>query len=149
MNATKNTPDHALTDLPSYSVATHGLPEPDGRLPATARVTVALDESAQLLRDVLGWRPDTDTEQAARCHALALIAARRAGWWSVLRRAAVADLATPMVYALAARAARDEQRDRARFWRDLAADWTARAEHRPTSDAAGALSNWHELGVSA
>ncbi|WP_297651268.1 hypothetical protein [Pseudonocardia sp.] len=41
------------------------------------------------------------------------------------------------------------EQDRARFWRDSAADWQARAERRPTSDAAGALSNWAELGVSA
>ena len=39
--------------------------------------------------------------------------------------------------------------DDARFWRDTAADWQARAaDNRPTSDAAGALSNWAGLGVT-
>lgn len=33
--------------------------------------------------------------------------------------------------------------------RRAAAGWQARAEQRPASDAAGALSNWHELGVTA
>ena len=36
----------------------------------------------------------------------------------------------------------------ARFWRETAQDWQARVDHRPTSDAAGALSNWRELGVT-
>jgi hypothetical protein len=40
-------------------------------------------------------------------------------------------------------------RDDARFWTETAADWRARAEHRPTSDAAGALSNHADLGVVA
>ncbi len=45
-------------------------------------------------------------------------------------------------------AAHRKAQDDARFWRETAADWQARAEHRPTSDAAGALSNWAELGVT-
>jgi hypothetical protein len=149
MRTHPNNPDHTSPAIPTYGVATHGMPDPDGRQPTTARVTAALDESRKLLSHVLGWRPDTDTDRAARCRALALIAARRAGWWSVLRRHVRSDLTTPMVYAIAARAARDEQRNRARFWCECAQDWTARAEQRPTSDAAGALSNWHELGVTA
>ena len=39
-------------------------------------------------------------------------------------------------------------REDARFWQETAQDWQARAEHRLTSDAAGALSNWAELGVT-
>lgn len=149
MNAHENPPNHTPPPTPTYGVDTHGRPGPDGRPPTTARVTAALDESRKLLSDVLGWRPGTDAEHAARSRALAVIAARRAGWWSVLRRYVRSDLTVPAVYAIAARAARDEQRDRARFWRDCAQDWQARAEQRPTSDAAGALSNWHELGVTA
>lgn len=146
MRTHPNIPDPTPPAVPAYGLGTHGLPGSDGRPPTTARVSAALDESRDLCSDVLGWRPDTDAEHAARCQALALIAARRAGWWSVLRRHVLTDLTVPAVYAIAARAARDEQRDRARFWRDCAQDWTARAERRPTSDAAGALSNWHELG---
>jgi hypothetical protein len=147
MNAHENTPDQPPTEMPTYGLATHGLPDPDDRAPVTARVSAAMHELHKLASDVLGWRPDTNLDRAARCRVLAVIAARRAGWWSVLRLAALADVSTPMVYATAARAARDQQRDRARFWRECAQDWQARAEHRPTSDAAGALSNWHELGV--
>ncbi len=149
MRTHPNIPDHTPPDPPTYGVDTHGMPDPDGRPPVTARVSAALDEQHKLASDVLGWRPDTNLDRAARARVLAVIAARRAGWWSVLHLAALADLSTPMVYATAARAARDQQCDRARFWRDCAADWQARAEHRPTSDAAGALSNWAELGVTA
>ncbi len=149
MNAHLNPPNYSPPAVPTYGVATHGIPGPDGRPPVTARVSAAMYELHKLASGVLGWRPDTNTDRAARCQVLAVIAARRAGWWSVLHLAALADLCTPMVYATAARAARDQQRDRARFWRECAQDWTARAEHRPTSDAAGALSNWDELGVTA
>jgi hypothetical protein len=149
MNTHQNTPDRTPSEMPTYGVATHGLPDPAGRPPVTARVSAGLHEVHRLASDVLAWRPVTDADRAARCQVLAVIAARRAGWWSVLHLAALADLSTPMVYATAALAARNQQRDRARFWRECADDWQARAEHRPTSDAAGALSNWHELGVSA
>lgn len=149
MRTHPNTPEHPSTYPPFYGVDTHGMPDPDGRPPVTARVSAAMFELHKLASDVLGWRPDTDTDRAARCRVLALIAAQQAGWWSVLHRHVRSDLTTPILYATAARAARDEQRGRARFWRDCAQDLQARAERRPTSDAAGALSNWHELGVTA
>ena len=40
-------------------------------------------------------------------------------------------------------------RDDARFWREAAQDWQARADRRPTSDAAGALSNCYELEITS
>ena len=43
----------------------------------------------------------------------------------------------------------DSARDDARFWREAAQDWQARADRRPTSDAAGALSNHHELEIAS
>jgi hypothetical protein len=145
----ENTPHHTAPDTPTYGVDTHGAPGPDGRPPVTARVTAALDEQRKLISEVLGWHPGTNADRAARDRVLALLAARRAGWWSVLLRHVRADLSTPLIYAVAARAARNEERNRARFWRECAQDWQARADQRPTSDAAGALSNWHELGVTA
>ena len=57
--------------------------------------------------------------------------------------------AVPLVYGHAAQHCASKDRDSARFWRETAADWRARAERRPTSDAAGALSNHHELEVMA
>ncbi|MBN9100927.1 MAG: hypothetical protein J0I49_22865 [Pseudonocardia sp.] len=92
----------------------------------------------------------TDWENVARCARLALICARIAAWWGVLARETYRlDDPHAFMFGRAVIVAEQSERDHARFWRDSAADWQARAEKRPTSDAAGALSNWHELGVSA
>ncbi len=93
----------------------------------------------------------TDAEHATRAERLAVLCDRRARWWDVLAHWTYhgADPSPPVVFGHAAQGCASADRDTARFWRELAADWRARAEHRPTSDAAGALSNWHELGVTA
>jgi hypothetical protein len=91
----------------------------------------------------------TDAEHATRAARLALICARTAAWWGLLARNTYRDPHLHSLYGRAAVVAEHTEKNTARFWRDAAADWTARAEHRPTSDAAGALSNWHELGVTA
>lgn len=91
----------------------------------------------------------TDAEQATRAARLALICARTAAWWGVLAGYLSRDPQAPRVHVRAAVIAEAEEKSYARFWRETAADWQARAEHRPTSDAAGALSNWTELGVTA
>jgi hypothetical protein len=54
-----------------------------------------------------------------------------------------------VVFAVAAIEAAASARDDARFWRETAEDWQARADRRPTSDAAGALSNHHELEIAS
>jgi hypothetical protein len=91
----------------------------------------------------------TDAEHAVRAARLAVVADRTARWWEVLARWTYTPAGTvPLVFVHAARVA-DRLRDDARFWREAAADWTARAEHRPTSDAAGALSNHHELEIAS
>lgn len=91
----------------------------------------------------------SDRENAGRAVLIARACARKAAWWRVLHRITADDHSMHRLYRLAVLAAASEERGNARFWRDIAADWTARAEHRPTSDAAGALSNWDELGVTA
>ncbi len=91
----------------------------------------------------------TNTENATRAECLALISERITGLWRLIVTHGANDLTVPDVYRHAAVLAECDARDTARFWRDTAADWRARAEGRPTSDAAGALSNWHELGVTA
>jgi hypothetical protein len=91
----------------------------------------------------------TNTDNATRCERLALVSARIIGVWRLITAHTAQDLSLPDVYRHAAVLAECDARDTARFWRDTAADWRARAEGRPTSDAAGALSNWHELGVTA
>lgn len=113
------------------------------------RVQTALDGLRAQVSEVYATRPSTNADHAQRAMVLALLHARCAGWWRVLSRAGYRDAAVPRPFACAAVIAHGHAQDRARFWRDTAADWRARAEHRPTSDAAGALSNWHELGVTA
>ncbi len=91
-----------------------------------------------------------DLENVARCARLALISARIAAWWAVLARETYRQGGPhALLFGQAVIVAEHAERDHARFWRDSAADWQARAERRPTSDAAGSLSNWAELGVSA
>jgi hypothetical protein len=114
-----------------------------------ARIEAALDECEEQARQAFAMPYGTDEENAARSRRIAAVCARKAAWWRVLHRHTASTLATHRLYRLAVLAAAAEERGRARFWRDAAADWTARAEQRPTSDAAGALSNWHELAVSA
>lgn len=94
-----------------------------------------------------------DLDHALRAEQLAAVCARRARWWHVLARWAYRPAThghdVHAVFGTAAHMARTRQLSDARFWSELAADWRARAEQRPTSDAAGALSNWDELGVTA
>jgi hypothetical protein len=113
------------------------------------RVTTALAELDRQHSQAAAMPYSTDAEHAARAVRLALVCARTAGWWGVLARETYRDPNVHDLHGRAAVIAQHTERDRARFWRDAAADWQARAEHRPTSDAAGALSNWQELGVSA
>ncbi|MBW0088982.1 hypothetical protein I4I73_06820 [Pseudonocardia sp. KRD-184] len=127
---------------PTDPAATRVVPEiPTHVVTALAELDDAYDAAARM--------PHTsNVEHADRALALARLCARRAAWWRVLAlwtyRAGFDRL-----HGKAALAAGHRQQERARFWRDTAADWRARADLRPTSDAAGALSNWAELGVSA
>lgn len=114
-----------------------------------ARVEAALDLCEADQRQAIAMPHGSDRENAGRAVLIALTCARKAAWWRVLHRITVADPDVHRLYRLAVLAAAAEERDNARFWREMAADWAARAEHRPTSDAAGALSNWDELGVTA
>lgn len=125
------------------------IPTGYGRPPVLDRVAAEMDELRTELLTVTSTRPTTDAGWAERSQALALIDARRAGWWRILARAGYRDLGVHPLFAHAALIAADDTRDRARFWRDTAAEYRGRAEDRPTSDMAGALSNWHELGVTA
>ncbi len=85
---------------------------------------------------------------AARARRLAELHTRRARWWTVLRRVTIADHPVPTVYLSAVITAAVEAEEQARFWSDAADDWQARAERRPTSEVAGAMSNWHDLGLT-
>jgi hypothetical protein len=113
------------------------------------RVASAMAELDQHYDNALAMPHGTDVEHAARAARLALVAMRVSAWWGVLARETYRDRNAHVIHGRTAVIAQHTEKNRARFWRDAAADWQARAEHRPTSDAAGALSNWHELGVPA
>jgi len=114
------------------------------------RVAAAIDACDAEQRAALDMPRHTDWENVARASRLALICARTAGWWRVLARETYRyPHPHSRLFGQAVISAEHTERDRARFWRESAQDWQARAECRPTSDAAGALSNWAELGVSA
>ncbi len=114
-------------------------------------VDAALTRLDDAFRQAAALPTRTDAQHAVRARKLAVIAGWRARWWNVLARWVPSGDGhpIPLLFAAAATEAARSARDDARFWRDTAADWQARAEHRPTSDAAGALSNHHELELEA
>jgi len=89
---------------------------------------------------------NTPLDWAARADRLAVLHDRAARWWRVLNRHTSAGV--PFVYIAAVGGAEHHEREEVRYWQESADDWRARAEQRPTSDAAGSLSNWAELGVA-
>lgn len=125
--------------------------QPVGRMvtEVPAHIGAAFDELREQYRHACALPHTTDTEHAERAERIAIVSARLAGWWGVLARWTYRGSGLDHLHGRAAFVARRAERDAARFWRDTAADWRARAERRPTSDAAGALSNWDELGVTA
>jgi hypothetical protein len=118
-----------------------------------AIVAAGLARSAVLRRAVATPVPGDAFGHAVRAERLAEIYAREARWWAVLERHIYSPASTvPLIYGDAVIIARLALCDDARFWAETAADWRARAERRPTSDAAGALSNhadFDDLGVVA
>lgn len=135
---------------PTISTPTTTITEPTPALPGRlARAAVLLRGYESARRELLRIPHGSDLANADRAARLALISARITGTWRLIVAAAAEDLTIPDVLRHAAVIAECDARQTARFWRDTAHDWRARAEHRPTSDAAGALSNWHELGVTA
>ncbi len=114
-----------------------------------AGLSALLDDYQATRRALTQEPPRTDLDAARRAERLALICAQITGVWRLISAHVTSDRTLPVVLIRAAVIAECDARSTARFWRDTAADWRARAEHRPTSDTAGALSNWRELGVTA
>lgn len=134
------TPDHIdhTTPVPPPLAATSTAARVEAALTALDRAFLTLERCPN--GDDRGW--------AAYSTAMALICARRAGWWRVLL---VEDARTRALHPLhlrAAQIAHEKAQQDFRFWRDTAADWQARADGEPTSDTAGALCNRTELGVT-
>ena len=139
---------NAHAPLDPWRLDTRHVPS-SGYVPAI--VAAALERWQADYTRVAAMPHHTDIEHALRAERLAVLADRRARWWGVLAGWVYSPTAgsVPTVFGAAADESACRERDNARFWREAAADWRARAEHRPTSDAAGALSNWDELGVTA
>lgn len=123
-------------------------PETGPRPTVTRLVTAGLDRTTGLIRHTADQRPSTPEGQRTRARRMQVLHSREARWWSVLERAAVADHTLAIVYLRAVVHAGGIAEEKARFWREAAEDWAAISEGRPTSDAAGAMSNWHTLDVA-
>ena len=113
-----------------------------------SHIVTALAGLDDAYKAAAGMPHTCNVEHAERALAIARVCARRAAWWRVLARFTYR-ANYHRLHGKAALLAGAKDTERARFWRDIAADWRARADRVPTSDAAGALSNWAELGVSA
>ena len=125
-------------------------PPSTGYVPAIVDAALArLDDAHQ--RAAAPAAPSTDAQHAVRAAGSRWSAGMRARWWQVLGRWIYSEAGhpIPLLFGAAAMEAAHSARDDARFWREAAQDWQARAEHRPTSDAAGALSNHHELEIAS
>ena len=126
-------------------------PTPDSAgmvVPVSRLVEAGLRRVADAIRDIAPAPGGDLHAHAARAHRLSALHARRARWFAVLERDSVRQHHIPLVYIQAVVDAGCAADREARFWADTAADWQARIEARPTSDVAGAMSNWHELGLT-
>jgi hypothetical protein len=124
-------------------------PAATGYVPAIVDAALARFDDAHYRAAALPT--DTDAQHAVRARRLAVVAEMRARWWRVLRRWVYSEAGQPLplLFGAAAMLAARSAEDDARFWREAAQDWQARADRRPTSDAAGALSNHHELEIAS
>jgi hypothetical protein len=134
---------------PTHTTPTMITPISDSGAGRLARLTALLRNYETARRELLRTPHGTDADNADRAARVALVSAQITGAWRLITAHTNHDLTVPDIYRHAVVIAECDARQTARFWRDTAADWRARAEHRPTSDSAGALSNWHELGVTA
>jgi len=114
-----------------------------------SRIDAATRDADAQFRQAVALPHGSDLEHAVRAVALARACARRVAWWGVLVRVLTFEHRGHSVHIRSAVLAECSERNDVRFWREASADWLARHEQYPTSDAAGALSNWADLGVTA
>ncbi|MEU4372398.1 hypothetical protein [Pseudonocardia alni] len=115
-------------------------------IPVARLVEAGLRRASRAIRDTARPPAGDLLAHAGRARRLAELHTRRARWWTVLER----DTATngvPVIYVEAVVTAVMENERQARYWNDTADDWQALADRRPTSDVAGAMSNWTDLGI--
>ncbi|OJG05572.1 hypothetical protein BG618_03171 [Pseudonocardia autotrophica] len=116
-------------------------------IPVARLVEAGIRRTSRAIRDTARPPAGDLLAHAARARRLAELHTRRARWWAVLQR----DTATnqvPIVYVQAVVTAVMENERQARYWTDTADDWQALADGRATSDVAGAMSNWADLGLT-
>ena len=135
------------TSLPRHALTTTD-PIEAQVVPVARLVEAGLRRTSRAIRDAARPPAGDLRAHAARARRLAELHTRRARWWTVVER----DTATngvPAVYVEAVVTAVLDNEHQARYWTDTAADWQALADGRPTSDVAGAMSNWADLGLTA
>jgi hypothetical protein len=116
-------------------------------IPVARLVEAGLRRTSRAIRDTARPPAGDLLAHAVRARRLAELHTRRARWWTVLER----DTATngvPVIYVQAVVTAILDNERQARYWNDTADDWQALADRRPTSDVAGAMSNWADLGLT-
>ncbi|MER7436268.1 hypothetical protein ABT341_16295 [Pseudonocardia alni] len=116
-------------------------------IPVARLVEAGLRRTSRAIRDTARPPAGDLLAHAARARRLAELHTRRARWWTVLQR----DTATnhvPVVYIQAVVTAVLDNERQARYWTETADDWQALADRRPTSDIAGAMSNWTDLDLT-
>lgn len=119
----------------------------DTVVPAARLVEAGLRRTDRAIRDTARPPAGDLLAHAARARRLAELHTRRARWWAVLQRDTTTNH-VPVVYVQAVVTAVMENERQARYWTDTADDWQALADGRPTSDVAGAMSNWADLGLA-
>ncbi|GAA1872152.1 hypothetical protein WHI96_19625 [Pseudonocardia tropica] len=134
------------TSLPRHA---HTTTDPtDAQVVPVARLVEAgLRRTSRAIRDTARPSAGDLLAHAARARRLAELHTRRARWWAILQRDTATNYA-PVVYVQAVVTAVMENERQARYWTDTADDWQALADGRPTSDVAGAMSNWADLGLT-
>lgn len=102
-------------------------------------VAAGLERCEVERRRVMGLRPGTHTERAARAQRLAVLFERSARWWNLLGRWSVRAGwgQVPAVFGDAVIIAAGRDSDQARFWRDMAGDWLRHAAGEPVCDVIG------------
>ncbi|KAA1009641.1 hypothetical protein FVA95_28490 [Pseudonocardia sp. EV170527-09] len=117
-------------------------------VPVARLVEAGLRRTDRAIRDTARPPAGDLLAHAARARRLAELHTRRARWWAVLQRDTATHHEVPVVYVQAVVTAVLDNERQARYWNDTADDWQALADRRPTSDVAGAMSNWAELGLT-
>ncbi|OJG06648.1 hypothetical protein BG618_02406 [Pseudonocardia autotrophica] len=134
------------TSLPRHALTTTD-PTDAQVVPVARLVEAGLRRTSRAIRDTARPPAGDLLAHTARARRLAELHTRRARWWAVLERDSATN-GVPVIYVEAVVTAVLDNERQARYWTDTADDWQALADGRPTSEVAGAMSNWSDLGLT-